>query len=102
MGLLVSCACAEGRSAHRFVVISSSFFAFALAKQIWRISIGGCGGARVDSVSAVNLEVYYGSRCESSERTCIGGEVFKDILCSDMFCVNVTVIRNRLWAHILC
>ena len=29
---------------HRFVVISSSFLAVALAKQIWRMSIGGCGG----------------------------------------------------------
>ena len=58
--------------------------------------------ARVDSVSAVNVEVYNGSSCESSERTCIRGEVFKDILCSDIFCVNVTVIRNRLCAHILC
>ena len=52
-------------------------------------------GVRVDSVSAVNLEAYNGSRCKSSEGTCIGGEVFEDILCSDIFCVNVTVIRNR-------
>lgn len=63
------------------------------------MSLAGVG-VRVDSVSALNLEAYNGSRCKSSERTCIGGEVFKDILCSDIFCVNVTVIRNRVCAHI--